>query len=131
MSDTVDPREHATDPRELAADDPASASHLPSAVEVVSFRDAEVVSEHGDHIGKVVDVLYDDDATTEPQWLAVHVGPLAAEHYVPLVNAYRSVEGRVVVAYDKATVKHAPKAHRDHVITNELRDDLRRYYGLN
>ena len=124
MSNTVDPREHATG-------EPGSPAFLPSAVEVVSFHDAEVVSEHGDHIGKVVDVMYDDDTTTEPQWLAVHLGPLSSEHYVPVMNSYRSAEGRVVIGYDKATVKHAPKAHRDHVITDELRDELRRYYDLN
>lgn len=94
------------------------------------FHDAEVVDEHGDHIGKVADVIYDEDSDT-PQWLAVDLGLLSAEHYVPVHNSYKSEDGRVVVAYDKATVKHAPRAHRDHIITTEVKAQLRRHYSLN
>ena len=100
-----------------------TADHKPTV-----FLDAEVVDPDGVHIGKVADVLY-DEALATPQWLAVDLGLLASQHYVPVHNAYKSGDGRVVVPYDRAAVKHAPRAHKDHILTRELAEELHRHYS--
>jgi hypothetical protein len=91
------------------------------------FRDRRVVDEHADEIGKVTDVIY-DPATNHPTWLVVHAGLLHADHYMPVSGTYRSENGDLVSPFDKHSVQHAPKAHKDHVLTRELESELRAYY---
>jgi PRC-barrel domain len=93
------------------------------------LTDHEVIDERRTKIGTVTDVLY-DEADARPRWAAVSLGVFGGEHYVPLDEAYQSEDGRVVVPYDKGTVKHAPKVRRDHVMTPDVQDELRRYYGM-
>jgi hypothetical protein len=93
------------------------------------LTDHEVIDERRSKIGTVTDVLYDaSDAT--PRWATVSLGLFSGEHYIPLSDAYQAEDGRVVVPYDKSTVKRAPKANRDHVLTPDVEDELRRYYGV-
>jgi hypothetical protein len=47
-----------------------------------------------------------------------------------LAAAYRTADGRLVVPYDQQTVKRAPKASREHVLTPELKQATTSYYGL-
>jgi hypothetical protein len=89
-----------------------------------------VIDENSKPIGKVIDVLYDDDTSRTPQWAVVGVGLLKAGHYVPLKQAYRTADGRLVVPYDQQTVKRAPKASREHVLTPHLKEATASYYGL-
>jgi hypothetical protein len=89
-----------------------------------------VIDENSKPIGKVVDVLYDDDTSHSPQWAVVGVGLLKSGHYMPLAAAYRTADGRLVVPYDQQTVKRAPKASREHVLTPELKQATTSYYGL-
>jgi sporulation protein YlmC with PRC-barrel domain len=90
----------------------------------------EVINESGVKLGRVTDVLFAGDDES-PRWAVVSAGLLASARYVPLGNAYTSNDGRVVVPYDKATVKHAPKADRDHVLTPAIEEHLARYYDIN
>jgi hypothetical protein len=39
-------------------------------------------------------------------------------------------DGRLVVAHDKTSVKHAPRAGRDHILTREVGRKLRDYYSV-
>jgi hypothetical protein len=93
------------------------------------FRDHRVIDEHAEEIGKVTDVIY-DSATNRPIWLVVHAGLLHADHYMPVSGTYRSENGDLVSPFDKYTVQHAPKAHKDHVLARELESELRAYYTL-
>ena len=88
----------------------------------------EVVDSHLEKVGKVTDVLY-DELEQHPRWVIVKTGLLGSEHYVPLANAYVSQEGRLVVPLDKSTIRSAPRAHRDHVLTLGTRKALREHYG--
>jgi len=89
----------------------------------------EAIDQRGGKIGKVTDIL-SDDLTGRPAWVVVNTGLVRAEHYVPLVDSYETDEGRIVLAFDKNTVKNSPKAGREHVLMRSTEEELRRYYGL-
>src|SRR5688500_13228006 len=67
-----------------------------------------VVDNDGDKIGKVGQVFLDDQ-TGNPEWVTVHTGLFGTgESFVPLNQA--SIRGdQIVVPYDKAKVKGAPR----------------------
>ena len=89
-----------------------------------------VIDRHGNEVGKITDVVY-DEITEQPTWGIVSPGGLHARHYVPLMPpVYLSKDGAVVVPYDKSDVLNAPKVHRDHVVTSVLRRELEHHYAL-
>ncbi len=59
----------------------------------------------------------------------VDPGVLRTAHYVPAAGAYRTAEGAIVVPWDKEWIKSATKADRDHILTDEQRDELRTHYA--
>jgi sporulation protein YlmC with PRC-barrel domain len=93
------------------------------------FVGHEAIDQRGEKVGTVTDVLSDDE-TGEPAWAVVSTGLLHTEHYVPMIDAYESDQGRLVLAFDKDMVKGSPKAHREHVLVRADEEELRRYYGL-
>lgn len=101
-----------------------------------AYTGHDVVDERQNKIGTIIDVVYDDatdparaGAADEPTWLVVDPGLLQAAHYVPVAGSYRSDDGVVVVPWDKAWVKSAPKAKRDHVPSHDARTELRAHYS--
>jgi len=94
-----------------------------------TYVEHEVIDLNDNVIGTVVDVLF-NDADGEPEWLVVKPGLLQAERYVPIEGSYPSVEGNIVVPFDKRLVKAAPKAGGDHLITPEVEEELENYYGV-
>ena len=87
-----------------------------------------VVSSDGDKIGSIGQI-YLDDNTGEPEWVTVKTGLFGtSESFVPLDDATLS-GGDLVVKYDKATVKDAPRVDADGSITPEEEDTLYSYYG--
>jgi hypothetical protein len=80
-------------------------------------------------VGKVTDVLFDERAM-ERRWAVVKMGFLGGEHYVPLDNAYIDLDGRLVVPFDRTSIKRAPRVPSDHVLTPEAARELRDYYGV-
>jgi uncharacterized protein (TIGR02271 family) len=83
----------------------------------------------GDKIGKVGQVYY-DDATDRPTWVTVNTGFFGThESFVPVSGAELSGD-RVTVAYDKATVKDAPKIAEDGHLSPQEEQQLYRYYGV-
>jgi sporulation protein YlmC with PRC-barrel domain len=88
----------------------------------------EVVSETGEVIGKVNDVLMDESADADAAWAVVSTGRLRGDRFVPLSESYRGADGNLVVPYDKYTVKHGPRAE-EHVLTAPVREKLTSYYG--
>lgn len=90
-----------------------------------------VIDEDSRPVGKVVDVIYDDDqAGSTPSWAIVGVGMFKAGHYVPLTEAYKTADGRIVVPYDQKVVKAAPKADKNHVMTRDVRAATVGHYGI-
>ena len=97
--------------------------------ELVSYMGLTARDEHGETIGSITDVVY-DDATNQPQWLVVNPGTLRADRFVPVDGAYTTEDGNLVVAYTKQMVKEAPKATDDHVIPHDVEHELREYYTV-
>ena len=80
-------------------------------------------------VGTVTDVLY-DEREQEPRWAVVKTGVVGGEHFVPLAASYVDQDGRLVVPHDKASIKRAPRAGRDHVVTRKIGLKLRDYYSI-
>jgi hypothetical protein len=93
------------------------------------FTDQRVLDQQGAKVGDVVDVV-SDSSTLEPRWFVVDPGAFKATHYVPVLGSYQTAEGDIVVPYDANAVKHAPKAHRDHIMTPELEIEIKEHYGI-
>ena len=82
-----------------------------------AYRGHRVVDDHHRPIGKITDVIYDQAGIAK--WAVVSPGVFRAEHFLPLDNTYLSLEGDLVVPYDKRTVALAegrtrPRAVADH-----------------
>ncbi len=80
-----------------------------------------VVDNHFARVGKVTDVLF-GDRNDQPEWATVKTGPLGSERLTPLDGAYLADDGTLVLPFDEYTIKHAPKAPRDHVLTPDVAD---------
>jgi hypothetical protein len=86
-----------------------------------------MINDRGEALGRVNDVLYGDESSNSP-WAVVGTGWFGTERFVPLHGAYLATDGKVVVPYDKSTVKHAPRAG-DHALVPAVRAALAAYYG--
>ncbi len=96
---------------------------------MADLRGHEVVGEQGQVIGKITDVIY-DEASNQATYAVVNLsGLLTGSHYVPLQHSFQANDGRLVVPFAKHVVKSSPRAGRDHVMTSQLAEELRRYYG--
>ncbi len=91
------------------------------------WTDRPVVDNHFSRVGKVTDVLY-RDGSDRPAWALVKTGPLTSERLAPLDGAYVSDDGALVLPFDEHTLKHAPKAPRDHVLTPDVADEAVAYF---
>ncbi|MPY11465.1 DUF2382 domain-containing protein [Arthrobacter bussei] len=92
-------------------------------------RRSAVQSGDGDRVGSI-GVVYLDDADERPTWVTVHTGLFGTrESFVPLEGA--SVQGqKLVVAYPRDLIKHAPSIDRDGHLGPEEEAELYRHYGL-
>ncbi len=97
--------------------------------DVVIYSDRQVVDEQGQAVGKVQDVLF-EGAGDSPTWLVVKPGFLRSAHYVPVRGSYTTVTEKVVVPFNRETIRRAPKANNDHVLTSEARARLAQHYAL-
>jgi uncharacterized protein (TIGR02271 family) len=83
----------------------------------------------GDKVGKIGGLYY-DDATNEPSWLTVHTGLFGTkETFIP-VQGVEVTGDRVILQYDKATVKDAPNVDEDGHLSPQEEEQLYRYYGV-
>ncbi len=79
--------------------------------EPITYMGLDVQDEHGDTIGSVSDVLY-DESTQNPQWLVVNPGTLRADHFVPTERRSRRHVGGVL--RDEQLRPPAQRGLRDH-----------------
>jgi hypothetical protein len=87
--------------------------------------DLKAVDPSGTKIGTIADV-YVDDASGEPEWLAVMTGLFGTRiSFVPLAGASEE-DGVVKVAHDKAVVKDSPNIEVDGELDES---DEARLYG--
>lgn len=91
--------------------------------------DCQMVDSEGRKVGTIADV-YVDDATGEPEWLAVHTGLLGSHiSFVPLAGA-REEGGRVHVVHSKEVIKASPNIPVHGELTANEEERLYRHYGL-
>jgi hypothetical protein len=123
------PSDHEPRPRHSTAEDVVSDTGSDAERHVDdAYRGHRVVDDHHRPIGKVTDVIYDDLGV--PKWAVVSPGVFRAEHFLPLDKTYLSLEGNLVVPFDKRTVSRSPKAERDHVLSPITERALEQYYQL-
>lgn len=87
-----------------------------------------VIDLRHEHIGTVVDVIFDDDSSDQPSVAVVDPGVLRSSRYVPISEYSRTGDGRLVVPYTAEQVKSGPKAGRDHVLTGDIRHAMDEHY---
>ena len=88
-----------------------------------------VVASDGDKIGKLADVYFDDE-TGQPAFMTVKTGLFGnRETFIPVERA--SAQGdRIVVPYDKDTVKDAPNVDPDGHLSQDEEAAIYRHYGI-
>lgn len=87
------------------------------------------VDQDGDKIG-TIDEIYVDDASGQPEWLAVKTGMFGSKlTFVPLRGASRK-EDDLCVSYTKAQVKDAPSVEPDGHLDPDEEQALYQHYGL-
>jgi uncharacterized protein (TIGR02271 family) len=97
--------------------------------DIGSIVGAPVHDTDGDKIGTVGQVYVDPD-TNKPLWATVKTGLFGtSESFVPLEDANWDRES-LVVGYDKAKVKDAPRVESDGALSEEEEDSLYSYYGI-
>jgi uncharacterized protein (TIGR02271 family) len=97
--------------------------------DIGSIVSAPVHDTDGDKIGTVGQIYVDPD-TNKPLWATVKTGLFGtSESFVPLEDANWDRES-LVVGYDKAKVKDAPRVEVDGALSEEEEDSLYSYYGI-
>lgn len=87
-----------------------------------------VIDEHGLTLGTVSDVIYDAH-TQRPEYLVVNPGTLRRAHYVPVDGALETVDGTIVVPWDKDWFKLAPAANSNPTLRRADRRTLEIHYA--
>jgi hypothetical protein len=96
---------------------------------ILERRGDDLYDGNGDKIGEIEEV-YLDAETDVPAWAVVKTGLLGTKRvFVPLRDASEE-ETRVVVPYDKETVKEAPDVDHDGALSKDEEAALLRHYGL-
>ena len=96
--------------------------------QIGAWLNRTAIDPSGSKVGTVTDV-YVDDQTKQPDWLAISTGLFGTKiSFVPLDGA--RVDGDdVIVAYDKETIKDAPRTEADGALSVEEEQSLYAHYG--
>jgi len=89
-----------------------------------------LVGVDGNKIGRI-EAIYVNDATEEPEWVAIHLGGLLGSKlgFAPVREV--SPEGdHAVINLDKKLVSHAPTTRSEGALSPDENDALYRYYHL-
>ena len=101
-----------------------------TTVEAVrDWQGRDLYGEGHEKIGEITDI-YVDDATGEPEWLAVKTGLFGMKSsFVPIAGA-SMMEDHVMVPYSKDTVKDAPNVDADGELSPEQELRLYEHYDM-
>jgi len=95
---------------------------------VSEFTGKTAIDPQGDKVGTVYDI-YLDQQTNQPEWLALSTGMFGTKiSFVP-ISGVRFDNDNVVIAYDKAKVKDAPRVDADGQLSEREERDLYAHYG--
>src|SRR5215218_3687894 len=96
---------------------------------ILQFRGEDLCDRSGDKLGSIEEI-YLDAETNEPEWALIHTGLFGTKRtFVPIRDASES-DGKLTVAFDKATVKDAPKVEANGQLSQREESELYRYYGI-
>lgn len=99
------------------------------ATNIQAAYDAAVIDRDGDKVGSVKQI-YVDQNDGRPLFAAVATGLFGtSESFVPLEGATLTGD-ELHVAYDKATIKDAPRIDADGDLTDGEQDSIWHHYGL-
>jgi sporulation protein YlmC with PRC-barrel domain len=102
---------------------------MPSPLEVADWHEREIVSEDGEHVGKLVDVYVARD-TGEPEFLLVSSGFLGHRlHLVPAEGATTADDERIRVTASKADIESAPSVPADDDLSADEERRVFEHYG--
>lgn len=100
---------------------------IPDLDTIFTWRGKTVRDPDGDKVGKLGDV-YLDEATDQPAYAGVHTGLFGLKESVVPLDALREDGGDLIVAFDAATVRDAPKVDPDDGLDPEEEERLARHY---
>ncbi|MDQ3767471.1 MAG: PRC and DUF2382 domain-containing protein [Actinomycetota bacterium] len=89
---------------------------------------SDVVSTDGSTIG-IVQEIYLDQETDQPEWVLVKTGMMGSSSFVPLAGASLEADS-IQVPFDEQKVKDSPDVLADGELSQEEEAELYRYYGL-
>lgn len=92
------------------------------------YTGRKVMDEHGLVLGVVSDVVYEAH-TQRPEYLVVNPGPLRRSHYVPVFGAVETLDGTIVVPWDKDWFRLAPAANGSGMLQPRRRRELEVHYA--
>jgi uncharacterized protein (TIGR02271 family) len=96
--------------------------------DVLSWRGQTLTDSNGDKIG-TIEEIYLDAGSDAPEWALVTTGMFGSKQsFVPIQDATPGEDG-IRVAFEKATVKDAPKVDPDGKLSEQEEDELYRHYG--
>ncbi len=102
---------------------------MPSATELQSWHERDVLDSNGEHVGKL-DGVYNNDATGNAEFVLVREGILGNHlHFVPTAGA-EMVGEDIKVGFDKHTVLDAPKIKVGEHLTEDEEHRLYDHYGV-
>lgn len=102
---------------------------MTSTSDLASLAGTTMLGSDGSRIGKIVDV-YESTEGVDATFVTVSTGLFGGHaSFVPLARAELRGDD-VVVPYDKALVKDAPRVAADEDLSSEEEDRLYRHYGL-
>lgn len=103
--------------------------HEPDLETTLGWRGRTVIARDGEKVGKV-GALYLDGESDRPTYAGVHTGLFGRhESIVPLARV-REEGGELLLPYDAADVRAAPKLDPDAVLSDEEEDLLREHYRV-
>lgn len=99
----------------------------PNAVRLSGRR---VFDNRGLRVGRVAGVVY-DRVSRLPRWALVDLGRMPRhQRLAPLRESHRSDGGDLVLAFDRAAIRHAPRVGGWSAMTSGEERALRRHYRL-
>jgi sporulation protein YlmC with PRC-barrel domain len=94
-----------------------------------ALRGKPVVDAHGEKIGEVDQVYFDED-TSEPKWVDVKRGVFGADHVLVPVEGATVADVELHVPYDKDHIESAPRAEEVKALSPDSDRKLEQHYGV-
>lgn len=98
-------------------------------MDTMTYIGHDVSDEHGDTVGTVSDVFF-DDVSKKPKWLVVNPGLLRKERLVPFAGSYETDDGKLMIPFDKKWIKQAPAVDGDHYPDQGARQHAAQHFGV-